>query len=184
MPTFDTLDSALRDASAELEAAEAHGILSGLACFGGTSGVAILQGEVFGERASDTDLGECPGLLSQLWQNTCGALHSDEYTFEPMLPDDDVRLDHRTRAFGEWCAGFLAGLGLGGVRQMNAEFSDESTEFLHDLNEMSRIEPDLTFDEESEAAYAELVEYVRVGVMLLSEEVQRGVAKSDTDTLH
>ena len=35
MPTFDTLDSALRDASAELEAAEAHGILSGLACFGG-----------------------------------------------------------------------------------------------------------------------------------------------------
>ena len=67
---------------------------------------------------------------------------------------------------------------------MNAEFSDESTEFLHDLNEMSRIEPDLTSDEESEAAYAELVEYVRVGVMLLSEEVQRGVAKSDTDTLH
>ena len=90
MPTFDTLDSALRDASAELEAAEAHGILSGLACFGGASGVAILQGEVFGERASDTDLGECPGLLSQR-QNTCGELHSDEYTFEPMLPDDDVR---------------------------------------------------------------------------------------------
>ena len=74
----------------------------------------------------------------------------------------------RARGLSEWCQGFLFGFGASigavGVPQ-------SSQEFLHDLREFCRVDDDNAgTDNADEAAYMELVEYVRAGALLLREE--------------
>jgi uncharacterized protein len=184
MQDFDDLTRALTDASAELDAAEVHGLLSALACIPGDSRIAVLLGEVFGPAVSEPSVAPCRAVLGEVWDATHRALADTDFEFEPLLPDDETSLADRTRALGEWCAGYLAGLGLGGVRMFEQDFSPEAGEFMRDLQEMSRIEPDPDVDDETESAYVELVEYVRVGVMLLGEELEAAGRRAPVGVLH
>ena len=91
--------------------------------------------------------------------------------FEPLLPADDQPIGARTAALAQWCQGFLYGLGAGGITDASGLPADTG-EIVRDFTEISRAGVDETQDEESnEAAYAELVEFVRVGVQLLFEEL-------------
>ena len=91
--------------------------------------------------------------------------------FELLLPEDEQPIDARTAALAQWCQGFLYGLGAGAVPDAS-ELPGEVGEIVRDLIEISRAGVDAAQDEESnEAAYAELVEFVRVGVQLLFEEL-------------
>jgi hypothetical protein len=89
-----------------------------------------------------------------------------------LLPADDELLSSRTEALSQWCAGFLFGLALGGFREEVA-MPDNVSEVMKDFSEISRagFTSDAT-DEADEAAYMEIVEYVRMGVLLLYEELQ------------
>lgn len=184
MPTFERLHRVLSDASAELPTSEVHGLMSALVCVPGESRIAVLHGEVLGPMASDPGAEGCRTVLAEAWSETAAQLDEDDFAFEPMLPDDRVPLADRTRALGSWCTGYLAGLGLAGIQPYERSFSGEAGEFLRDLMEMSRIEPDPTADEDSETDYTELVEYVRVGVMLLREELELAGHSHVTPQLH
>ena len=90
-----------------------------------------------------------------------------------MLPDDDDSLTQRVNAIGDWSQGYLIGLSLGGITDF-APLPDDAREIAKDLLEISRAGTsyDLEGNEEDENAYAELVEYLRVGVLLINEELQ------------
>ena len=49
-------------------------------------------------------------MLEVLYAATIAALSSDEMTFAPLLPDDDVDLGERVGALAGWCQGYLYGL--------------------------------------------------------------------------
>lgn len=184
MLNFDTLSRALQQADAGLPAAEVHGLLSALVCVPGGKRLAVVQGEVLGPRLDEPQSQHCRAMLEDTWDATVAALDAGDFGFDLMLPDDAQPLLERTEALGAWCAGFLAGLGLAGVRGHEQRFSEDAHEFLVDLQEMSRIEADPEDSEEGETAFAELVEYLRVGVMLLREELGAAVDTAALGRLH
>lgn len=171
MPDFEHFSDLLTQASTALPPAEVHGLLSALACVPGEGRVAVLQGEVLGPAVQDPGAEPVRAVLEAVWKDTYAALGSTDFSFDLMLPDDEESLEMRTEALGSWCHGFLAGLGLGGVGEHHKSLSGDAREFLNDLQEMSRIEADPECDEEAEVAFAELVEYLRIGVLDLREEI-------------
>jgi uncharacterized protein YgfB (UPF0149 family) len=73
-------------------------------------------------------------------------------------------------ALGGWCQGLLYGLGLG-ESGWSDRLGEESQEFLQDVADIAQIGFDI--DEAGEAdenAYAEVVEYLRVGLMLIQQD--------------
>ncbi|HUN71314.1 MAG TPA: UPF0149 family protein, partial [Steroidobacteraceae bacterium] len=78
----------------------------------------------------------------------------------------------RAEALAQWCQGFLYGLGSGAVQDAGSLPGDLG-EIVRDLTEISRVGVDIAQTEESnESAYAELVEFVRISVQVVFEELE------------
>lgn len=154
------------------ELAECHGLLCGLACRAADAGV-----DDFLVHLAAMQLVVDPGAalnaaLIDAWSATQQQLADEEMGFALWLPDDEEPLEERTIALAQWCSGFLAGLASGG--QLDA-LSEEAREAISDLQEISRAELSAESgapngSEEDEAAYAEIVEYVRVVALTMREE--------------
>jgi hypothetical protein len=87
------------------------------------------------------------------------------FLFKPTLPDDDLPLEERLIAVGEWCGNYISGLaeGLG----ESFDLSDDGREALNDLSAIGQISADLESDDDGERDYTELVEYVRLAVQVI-----------------
>lgn len=106
--------------------------------------------------------------------------------FIPLLPDEAVSLGERARALGAWCEGFLYGL-AGRIKLELRECSDEVREIVKDFTQFTRASLDAGDDlEVEEGAYAELVEYIRVGAQLVYMELHPRplAAAAPSKTLH
>jgi uncharacterized protein YgfB (UPF0149 family) len=114
-------------------------------------------------------------------------LVGNDADFAPLLPDDDTPLRERADALSLWCQGFLYGLGSGTTPDPG-KVSSEAGEIIRDLTEITHVGVEADEEnEENEAAFAEVVEFVRVGVQLLFVELApaRGEASaSDASSLH
>lgn len=167
--TYGEFDRALQGAGSGVEAAEAHGCLSGALCAEAAFPAAEWAAEIL---PGEDDEPVAPGLLELLGvirNATAEALSGGEMAFEPLLPDDADPLDARVRALSCWCSGFLYGLGRGGTLK---QLPGDVGEILEDFSEISRatIENDEA-GEQAERDYAELVEFVRASVLLAWEEL-------------
>jgi uncharacterized protein YgfB (UPF0149 family) len=119
--------------------------------------------------------------LMQIHQISVEQMNDTEADFELMLPDDDEPLEMRIEALGAWCQGFVYGLAVGGIKE-DTELPEDSKELITDILEISRAgyvadnEAELATDEgnseEDEVAFMEVSEYVRMGVLLIYEELQ------------
>jgi uncharacterized protein len=166
--SFNDLQRVLVQAHALTDAAEAHGTLVGALC--------SMQCSLDDWLAEILPDGRAEGLaaasLREIFDTTSGALGEGNLGFTPLLPADEAPIDDRTAALGEWCQGFLYGLGSGAVPDASS-MQGEAAEVLRDLTEITHVDVDPDDGAESnEAAYAELVEFVRVGVQLLYEHLQ------------
>ena len=167
-PTYTEIQRVLTDERSMTDAAEAHGTLTGCLC------------AAIGYRFEDWLLEILPegrahplatAALREVYLETSGALQGAEMDFDLLLPEDEASLDTRTVALAQWCQGFLYGLG-GGALQDASGLPGEVGEIVRDLSEITRVGVDIGQSQESnESAYAELVEFVRVGVQLLFEEL-------------
>lgn len=167
--TFDDLQRALVQSRALTDAAEAHGTLVGSLC-----ATRCTLSDWLAEILPD---GRADGLAAEglraVFESTADALVQGALGFQPLLPADDAPIGDRTSALGEWCQGFLYGLGAGVALPDPATLQGEAGEVLRDMTEITHVDVDPADDAESnEAAYAELVEFVRVGVQLLYEHLQ------------
>jgi uncharacterized protein YgfB (UPF0149 family) len=109
--------------------------------------------------------------LRSLYADTIRTLRGDQMEFTPLLPGDDASMKDRADALAEWCQGFLYGLGTGSRLPQN-RLPGNIDEVLRDFTELSRAEGvDGESAEEEEEAYSDLVEYVRVGVQLVHDEL-------------
>lgn len=160
LPTWHEVDERLAALGAPCAAAEAHGMLCGLLALATPAARGIWL-----ERAVGTEEAATP--LDTLYDETARQLDDTTFGFELLLPpDDDAGLAERTEALASWCAGFASGAGLSG--RSEAGLPAESREFLGDLTRISRAE--VASEEDDEAAFAEVVEYVRMGVLLTRTE--------------
>lgn len=98
-----------------------------------------------------------------------GQLHEGQLAFGLIVASDDSRLSERAESLAQWCQGYLVGLAMGGIKDHNA-LPGDVPEFVKDLLKISQAIADGTNDEDEDAFY-ELVEYVRVGVQLVYDEL-------------
>jgi uncharacterized protein YgfB (UPF0149 family) len=167
--SYADIQRVLVQSHALADAAEAHGTLSGALCAAGTYHLDDWLGEILPEGRADS---ESAAWLRALFEATTAALTDSQMGFQLLLPEDDDALTQRTEALGEWCRGFLYGLGSGHVRDLQA-LGDEADEILKDITAITQVGVDPQDEDESnEEAYAELVEFVRVGVQLLFERLE------------
>ena len=167
--TFDELQRALVQSRALTDAAEAHGTLVGSLCAAPCS-LADCLAEILPDGRAEHPAADS---LRAVFESTSGALLEGTLGFEPLLPADDAPIGDRALALGEWCQGFLYGLGTGVAVPDTASLPGEAAEVLRDMTEITHVDVDPEDDlESSEAAYAELVEFVRVGVQLLYDQLQ------------
>jgi len=150
------------------DAAEAHGTLAGCLCAAVGYRFEDWMLEILPEGRADE---MSTASLRQVYLDTAGSLEGSEMEFELLLPEDEQSIDSRTTALGQWCQGFLYGLGTSALQDASA-LPGEIGEIVRDLTEISRVGvDDLQSMETNESAYAELVEFVRVGVQLVFEEL-------------
>lgn len=169
---FESLDETLRRAGAAMGAAEGHGALCGRLAILEAGGEEPWVRELL-DGVDTSDVRVCREALSTLYQETRRALDDVDLSFQPLLPGDDIALGLRVEALGQWCYGFSTGLVLAGLTpERLADLVEHAREFVEDLSQIAQVSPEMVAYDESEADYAELLEYVRVGVLLLFEELQ------------
>jgi uncharacterized protein YgfB (UPF0149 family) len=171
-PLYGELQMALGASPGGSMAAEAHGTLCGLLCAGSAD---VPEAWIHNTLADAEDYsfggpGDARALLESLHAATAGALAGDQMFFALFLPDDDASIEERAEALAAWCNAFLYGLAMRGLRPME-ELPDELREILADFSEIGRAGvAEEEAEEEGESAFAELVEYVRVGVQIVFDE--------------
>lgn len=166
--TYNELARTLNTLHLGIGAAELHGSLTGFLCAGGLAHRGSWLHELALDEVEDA-LGDAPerAVFDRLFTGCTAELDNPDLSFSLMLPDDDAPLGDRAGALVDWCRGFLGGLGLTGV-DLKQALGEETDEILRDFGRIAATEVEADDDvEEDEEAYAEVVEYVRVGVMLL-----------------
>ncbi|TLY69554.1 MAG: UPF0149 family protein [Gammaproteobacteria bacterium] len=168
LPDYIRIKELLGRARSLADAAEAHGTLAGCLCGAAGYGFEDWLREILPEGRADA---AAVASLRELYTGTAQALLEPDMEFELLLPGDEESIDARTAALAEWCQGFLYGLGAGGIPDA-AGLPGEAGEIVRDFAEITRAGADAGEElEANESAYAELVEFVRVGVQLLFEEL-------------
>ena len=168
-PDYNDVQQLLVEERSHADAAEAHGTLAGSLCAAGGYSFEDWLAEILpdgeaGPHATDA--------LRTLFERTAGALGGPDMEFAPLLPRDEEPLDARASALGQWCQGFLYGLGSSSLNDA-AGLPGDVGEIVRDLSEITQVGVDAEEGLESnEGAYAELVEFVRVGVQLVFDELE------------
>lgn len=168
MPEYDLLDDVLMRMGSG--AAEAHGSLCGMLCADPAFDRGVWMGEIL-EQAEAGEIDQARTLLEGVYEQSTRELNDSALSFFPLLPDDEVPLEERVEALGRWCQGFLYGISIGGVSDQSA-LPEDSDEILRDFADIARGGFDVEDGAADEDAYAEITEYVRMGVLLINEELQ------------
>jgi len=110
------------------------------------------------------------GLLA-LADATAAALDDEDCAWALLLPDDDTPLPQRVATLAEWCDAFVIGLAQAGLGE-RAVHKGEAREFVSDLQAIAAVD-DAASTAEDATAFEELVEYVRMGVLVMRGECAR-----------
>ena len=175
LPVFERLTRLL----APMDPAELHGLLCGLLCADPKLDRERWLDVARAELADGATLAEpVRDALAKLLEFGSAQLSADDGAVTPLLPDDDAPLRQRAEALGSWCQGLLYGLGLAGPDRRDG-WSAESQEFLQDATQIAQVgfETDQA-TEADEIAYAEVVEYLRVGLLMILEDARRAAPAS------
>lgn len=180
-PLYPAVSETLAALASDLEAAEAHGLLCGLLCDPARFEVDIWLAQLMGEAEAPrfTELPKDSPLV-QMLAGTLRELADEGLSLRLVLPDDDTPLFERTAALGAWCRGFLSGFGM---QVGDRALTEDGQELLRDLINISRIDPDDRADEVGERDFLDVLEYVRLGALMLQAE-NRNPLEAESSSLH
>ncbi len=182
-PDIPQLEELLFEVDAPLGATESHGALCGMLCAQGATEASQWMLCVLGEHEDTSKaLQQVGKKLMLIHQISVESMNDNDAEFDLMLPDDDEPLEMRVEALGTWCQGFVYGLAVGGIKE-DTVLPEDSKELIKDILEISRAgyvadneaelaATDEDASEEDEMAFMEVSEYVRMGILLIYEELQ------------
>jgi uncharacterized protein YgfB (UPF0149 family) len=174
-PAYDDAARLLHEAGVTTSPAEAHGIITGVLC--APEGAQAPWQELVLGRGAGQPPAALAQLLAALHRTTRAHLNGMECDFAPLLPGDEYSLAAQIEGLSDWCRGYLLGLHAGGVKEGQA-LAGDAGEIVRDITRISEAELDASLADEEEArALVEIVEYLRVGVQLVFEELQPPAAK-------
>lgn len=190
---FTLLNQAFHRLGVAESAPENHGVLCGLLCARGLvplpDWLSLMRGAPADPDApADTGSAfpaaseEDRAAVTALYEDTVDGLRQADRLFSPLLPGDDEPLEVRSEAMADWCSGFLYGLGAGGIQDLSV-LPEDVREIAGDIAEISHAGAEADGGEEDEAAYFELVEYLRAGVTLVFEILESERAEAAPDRI-
>ncbi|MFT5131700.1 MAG: hypothetical protein ACI9SC_000161 [Gammaproteobacteria bacterium] len=170
MTDYDVLDALLVRVEAQAYAAECHGFICGQICVTGLADEDLWKEFLDLQSDDDALIQTCYTEIVQLVLECQAQMLSAEFGLELLLPDDDMSIAVRVEALGNWCHGFLNGYGVS-EHENPAGVSEECTEVLEDFSKISRLGVDGD-DPEDDHSLMELIEYTRMGAILIFEELE------------
>lgn len=175
---FDELNQLLIDSRCTTRAAECHGFLCGYICIHNDLDDEVVWNCLLADAAGADQSCACLAGLQALAADVRTQMAAPDFSLQLLLPDDSRPLRERGVSFIQWCEGFLSGIGAAGVMKFYT-LSSECRELLDDLYKICRLDPDTIDDAGAEErALTELIEYVRMGAIMMHDELRRS---DDTD---
>ena len=120
--------------------------------------------------------------LDQWFLETLSAMNDADLEFYPCLPEDEAPVKMRIRALGDFCSGFTYGIGIANAARGSKPLPDDTQEIIEDFQAIDAADVNDTSGtsnaqsesdtNKEELMYHELLEYVRVGVLLILEELR------------
>ena len=139
--------------------------------------------------------------LDAWFSETLSSLNDTDLEFTPLLPEDDTSADYRIKSLGDYCGGFTYGIGIALSQRGQKPLPPDTREIIEDFQSIDALDLDAeaagqgavtigsnpstlasrevpdhaersASPEDQEAVFIELLEYVRVGVLLILEELR------------
>lgn len=168
--SYTKLESTLSKLGAQLNAAETHGLMTGLLTITSPQKHEAWRSVLL----ENLDCSTPSQVQWKIFSNTGSQIMHDfteqNFAFNLLLPSDDQPLQERADALVLWCRGYLSGLGLIGITQEHLA-NNVVKELVDDLSQIAHIQMETDSSEEDENSYMELVEYVRVAVQNIQVEL-------------
>ena len=170
---YIAFDKSLTEADADYSVSEAQAIACGMLSVNIVSDKIRWVQLIFGEINTTNNAQEDAIRLSgELFEQSKRQLQDPNLAFELILPDEEESLYAKVTALQEWCAGYLLGVDIAGIKD-HSKLPEDSRELLADFSEIGLSgQFDLENESASEEALVEISEYIRMGVLLINEELQ------------
>ena len=163
--TYQVINAIVVQSDAELSAAQAHGMATGMLCANEQAQSAEWLTELFRHATPLTD--EDRATLVHLFEETRSLLASDDFEFDLFLPDDDALLSEQVEALTTGAKAFYWAWVL---LMPPPTCPGKSTEILKDIVEFTKLDTEAE-GEEDESDFMEITEYMRSAVLLLRSEL-------------
>jgi uncharacterized protein YgfB (UPF0149 family) len=95
------------------------------------------------------------------------------YVLQLLLPDDEDPLEDRVHAVSEWCNGFIRAIKDSKI-DVTTYLGNDAKEAFADMEDITQVSIDVEHDPQAEENYAEVVEYLRVAVSLIHQDILSG----------
>ena len=157
--------------------AEAHGLFTGLVCMANTTKQNKENKEAFfWANKLDLDIDqnnllvkEALEIVDAFYQSIKTSLTSTDIEFQLLIFENDA-LEQRLADFSIWVQSFLYALGLNKHFKLE-DCSEQVQEIINDLVQLSNAEDyELSAEDDDEQSLFELIEYVRIGTIIISDE--------------
>lgn len=183
---FDEYCNRMLEFGYEVSPSELHGLLSGVAC----TGLKIRPDSLINLSLKHLDADSCSdrnrAAILTMHEMIEREMFSSDSRYAVFLPDDELELTQRLRCLTAWCQGFLVGFGTATAQQQVSRFSPETEEALKDIVNIANMADDSASEdgvaddaEADEEAYAQIVEYLKVAVLLMSSEFLAEIRRDD-----
>ncbi|MGB0835171.1 MAG: UPF0149 family protein [Psychrobium sp.] len=182
--SWQQLSSVLTTSELGATPSECHGIICGLIC-GGINVEDNSWSGAFNDLMNDGLAlpPELKKLLKELFDDAVNQFIGGDYQLKLLLNDDNQSLSAVAQSLTQWSESFMAGFAIG--NESKKKLSKDVTEALGDLGQISQLDTDVEDDEESQRAFEEIAEYVRVSAMLCFSELgQKPAPADDKKNLH
>lgn len=165
-PLFEDLDQALFVATTPISPSYIQGYIAGLLCVNPQN---VTWDEIQQKVGFENDFN------SQAIQNlTFLTQQSLSHVDKPLvliLPEDSLPLAWRLESLSDWCGGFLEGVMLD-YNENKLQQLPDILEILNDFSEIKNVAFNVTDSNQNEKDYEELLEFVRVSVLLFYTSYQ------------
>lgn len=187
LPTYGSVAEIMESAHTFVTPAELHGLLCGIICSGGQQPIDSEDWAAKAMGLGDKDVhfsNKQATVLQQLLDYSYNRLTQMEFDFQLLLPDEEASLSQRSAEIGNWCHGFLTGLELNSDLDVTSDrLSVEGYDSLVKFSEIAEIDyEDLDYNERDETALVEVIEFVRLAILMLYTELNQGTTTISAST--
>ncbi len=182
LPEYSEVDDALSSGGSLVRAAECHGVLCGILCASGSSDMQGWVRHLFESRDEKLDISAgALKILHDVHQSTLTEINHESFEFSLLLPHIDCAIEDRIEALSDWCSGLSLGLSMGGLQDKMLE-NEDVLEFVQDVQNIAEacFGAESDSEEQTEQSLAEIEEYLRMGVILLNQELRPSTVPSPT----